>query len=448
MEILPVHVRLYKRAHWLVRLRWFAIAGVVLAAFVASYFLKLEIRSCCIYLTASVLFVTNISYFVLLRLVKKQDSSKIKRNSKRIINLQISIDFILLTVLLHYSGGIENPFIIFYIFHMIIGSTVLAPRDSYLQTTFALFLFIGLTYLEWAGFLEHYSLNKFISELISSDTWYLLAAIIVFIIASYLVVYMTSNIAVLLRRQEKAYRIANFQLQEQDKIKNEYVQRVTHDIKGHLAVIQSSLSILEKGTVAPVDEKNAKFVEAAYRRTLQLSDFVKDLLHLTNMRLNSKFEAEVFNLAELLEKAFDFVIPNAQNKNIALNQDFDNTLGVISGDKFSIEEVFTNLLLNAIKYTPEGGIVGLHAHLEKDYAVVEVYDNGLGIPEDDIPRIFEEFYRASNVKKTNTEGTGLGLSLVKQIVDRHQGTISVKSVVNEGTTFTVRIPVKPLGPLG
>ena len=109
-------------------------------------------------------------------------------------------------------------------------------------------------------------------------------------------------------------------------------------------------------------------------------------------------------------------------------------------NEFSINEVLTNLLFNAIKYTPEGKTVHLEAKGYDDHVQIDICDTGMGIPEGEIDNIFDEFFRASNAKKSNKEGTGLGLSIVKQIIERHGGEISAESQEGQGTTFTVILP--------
>ena len=109
--------------------------------------------------------------------------------------------------------------------------------------------------------------------------------------------------------------------------------------------------------------------------------------------------------------------------------------------------MITNLLLNAIKYTPENGTVNVNAGEQGDSILVEVIDSGIGIPEDEVDKVFDEFFRASNAKAVEKDGTGLGLSIVKQIVERHGGQIGVESKENEGTRFWFTLPKGP-GELG
>lgn len=144
---------------------------------------------------------------------------------------------------------------------------------------------------------------------------------------------------------------------------------------------------------------------------------------------------DMFSLKSTIYSAVASVRARAEDKSIALRCDIEPGVEKIFGNQFSIEEVITNILLNAIKYTPENGSVTFGARDEKDRVLVAVSDTGIGIPEDEKDKVFDEFYRASNARKHEKDGTGLGLSIVKQIVERHGGSIWVESIENYGTTF-------------
>ena len=243
-----------------------------------------------------------------------------------------------------------------------------------------------------------------------------------------------------LKKQEKALREANIQLREKDRIKDEYVSRVTHDIKGHLAAIQSCLYIGADESAGPLAEKQSNFLGRALNRTTQLSVFVKELLELTQMRLSGRLQMESFSLPDSISKALAAITTKANDKSIAVSSNIEPSVGQIVGNEFSINEMLTNLLFNAIKYTPENKTVHLEARSGDDCVQIDICDTGIGIPEDELGEIFEEFFRASNAKKSEKDGTGLGLSIVKQIIERHRGTITAQSQQGQGTTFSVILP--------
>jgi signal transduction histidine kinase len=243
-----------------------------------------------------------------------------------------------------------------------------------------------------------------------------------------------------LKKQEKALREANIQLREKDRIKDEYVSRVTHDIKGHLAAVQSCLYIAANESTGPLNEKQSDFLSRALKRNGQLTDFVKELLNLTQMRLSGRLQMEPFSLPDSISKALASIANRAKEKSITVSSNVDPSLGQIIGNEFSINEMITNLLFNAVKYTPENKTVHLEAKGYDDHAQIDFVDTGIGIPADELANVFDEFFRATNAQKSEKDGTGLGLSIVKQIVERHGGEISVESEQGQGTKFTVTLP--------
>jgi signal transduction histidine kinase len=158
------------------------------------------------------------------------------------------------------------------------------------------------------------------------------------------------------------------------------------------------------------------------------------------MRLSGQLQMEPFSLQNSISKALASVATNAADKSITVTSDIEPSLGQIVGNEFSINEMISNLLLNAVKYTPEEKSVHLEAKNQDDFVQIEISDTGIGIPENELGNVFEEFFRASNAKKREKDGTGLGLSIVKQIINRHGGEISVRSKESHGTTFSVVLP--------
>ena len=144
---------------------------------------------------------------------------------------------------------------------------------------------------------------------------------------------------------------------------------------------------------------------------------------------------------DILNELVEFIQPRAKEKNISLSLKKTN-IPVVNADPKNMEEVFSNLITNALIYTPEGGEVTVSGGIKGDFVVINVADNGYGIAPDEIPRIFERFYRSKTEKTRNIVGTGLGLPIVKTIVEAHNGTINVKSKEGTGSTFYVRLPLK------
>jgi signal transduction histidine kinase len=432
-RLLPKH---FGFAKWLIKLRWIAILLLVFSTYFVVNVLKISIQEIPVYILSSILLLLNCIYLILVNFLAKKDTLKIISAIRKILHFQISADLVILTIILHFSGGIENPFIIYYIFHMIIVSSVLTPIESYVQTSFALMLVAALAFLECFAVIPHYPLTGFISQDFFQNKIYIVGTGFVFVTTSYIVVGMTNSIVAKSRKNEDAYLKANLELEQKDVLKNEYVLRVTHDIKGHLGAILSCIKVLKTNIFGSLNEKQEEFVGRAYERTDVLSSFVKDLLNLTKKRLENNNEQEEFLVKELLNKIVSEVKPNAEEKAITLDVSIDNSIDKLKGNPFAIAELFSNILLNAIKYTPEKGNVKLNIKNRPDHIIAEITDTGIGIPEEEIPKVFDEFFRASNVKNDTKAGSGLGLAIAKQIVTSHNGRIWVESKLGAGTKFT------------
>jgi len=440
MEPVPEDIRLLRGAYWLVKLRWIAVVCVFVGIYISSNVLNIGLAVSALYAVATLLFVYNIVVRMLLDHAVKPGDDVPPGTIKRIIHLQICADLILLTILLHFSGGIENPLVFFFIFHTIIASILLSKRESYAQATFAILLFGLLVLLEHEQYIPHFCLTGFVPHCLQESTLYVVGKFGAFTTAVYVAVYMANYIATRLKLTEQAYRQTNAMLQEKDRIKDEYVSRVTHDIKGHLATIQGCLAVVTDRMGGKLEEQEADLVRRAHLRSVKLTNFVRALLRLTQMRLSNKLEMDNFSLAEALENTVDSVRARAEEKSITITCEIDRSVKNIYGNQFSIEEMISNLLLNAIKYTPVDGSVCIRARNNQDFVQVEISDTGIGIPAEEQGRIFDEFFRATNAKRTERDGTGLGLSIVKYIVERHNGKISVDSKEGQGTTFKMTLP--------
>ncbi|MBL6964669.1 MAG: HAMP domain-containing histidine kinase [Bacteroidetes bacterium] len=436
LELQPTNLRQIRLAFWLIRLRWYYIIGIVVAYSIAKYILHITIWGLPINSVVLFLIIYNSLSFFYLRHLKRSHIRRSLKVVNRMINFQISTDLIALTVLLHFSGGVENPGIIFYIFHMIIGSYILSTKESILQTTFALLLVGSMTFLEYTGIIPHYPLEGFIITNMYSNLTYIICTGVIFVITSYFIVYIIRTVIRESTKHEIAYLNVNHKLRQKDKIKNEYVVRITHDIKGHITAIQSCINVLHEKITGPLNQQQEEFVNRAHVRIEILNQFISDLLNITKIKLQQKYDKKYFDLNHSIEEVLKIAEENARNKDIIIVQKIDPSISKIFGEQSSIEEVIINLILNAIKYSPPGKNVTLSAEDKQDKVLIEVTDKGIGIPENEIDLIFNEFYRASNVKTQIKDGTGLGLTISKEIVESHGGKIWVKSNIGIGTTFS------------
>jgi len=432
--------RLIERIYWLIKLRWVAITGVVFTVLFAKHILNAPLNNIFLSSIAAFLAIYNLVFILYLRRLEKNKPAQLILIANRIANIQIALDLLSLTMLIHFSGGIENPFIFYFIFHMIIASILLSRRASFLQATFAVFLFALMVWLEYAGFLRHYCLKGFVLNDLHANKVYILGVSFVFISTLYLAAYMASSISVRLREREKSLKEANLLLEEKDRIKSEYVLRVSHDIKEHLAAVQSCLEPVAIGITGALNNAQKDLLDRAVERTNKLLFFVKALLEITRIKLSRDIGMEYFSLKKTVDNAIALVEEKAKVKGMGIVLRMDPGIDMIYGAEIYIEETIANLLANAVKYTSENGKISLDIKDGQETLLIRVSDTGIGIPKDEIPRLFNEFYRATNAKKTEREGTGLGLAIARQVVERHKGKIWVESEEGKGSTFSVILP--------
>jgi len=427
---------LAERLYWLIRLRWIAALGAFFTALFVTQALRFSLPVKPIYTVIAALFACNIIFFFFL--VRSEKKSSISIN--KIANAQISLDLASLAALIHFSGGIENPLIFYFIFHMIIASILLSRRASFLQATLAVFLFFAVIILEYARLLPHYCLREFIINCQYHNRIYIGGVSFVFVSTLYIAVYLTTSISSRLKQREKVLNAANEQLKEKDRVKSEYVLRVSHDIKEDLAAIQGCLEPVVRGITGELNPKQLDLIQRAAHRTAKLMFFVKALLEVTRIKLSKEIKMDYFSFKDTVCEAIFYVSPKAKDKNIAINSKVEQTIDQIRGSKEYIQETLTNLLANSVKYTPRGGKIDIGASDKGNRILIEITDNGIGIPKNELPRIFEEFYRASNAKEVERDGTGLGLSIAKQIVKMHDGRIWVESEEGKGSKFLIELP--------
>jgi signal transduction histidine kinase len=190
-----------------------------------------------------------------------------------------------------------------------------------------------------------------------------------------------------------------------------------------------------------VTEKQEQLLSRAKQRTKGLLELIKDLLDLSKIEAGKMVQyKEPLLLQEVVQRVVDLMRVEAENKKIDLQFSTPSEVPLIHADRHSMEGIFTNLISNAIKYTPEGGKVWVNLGEEVGFVKATISDTGIGIKKEDLPRIFDKFYRVKTTETRQIVGTGLGLSIVKSIVDAHLGSISVESEEGGGTTFTVFFP--------
>ena len=224
--------------------------------------------------------------------------------------------------------------------------------------------------------------------------------------------------------------------------RREFVANVSHELRTPLTSIKSYTETLLETDDLPEDLRS-KFLTVINNEADRMARIVKDLLTLSRLdsgRLDMKFTT--FPLDKLMGSVYDAMLFEAKNHRHELTLELDDPLPKIEGDRDRIEQVVVNIVANAVKYTPDGGNIVMAARNVKDGVEISVTDNGIGIPREDLPRLFERFYRVDKARSRERGGTGLGLAIAQEIVRYHNGTIRAESKLGAGTTMTVFLPLK------
>lgn len=232
----------------------------------------------------------------------------------------------------------------------------------------------------------------------------------------------------------RAYR----RLEGLESAKSRFFFMAAHELKSPVAAVQSSMDLLREGYLGDLPDNQLKLVERSYRRLGSLRSLLADLMDMGSLQGGSEGTAKDVDIGAAVSRIVDVLKDDATAKNIDFRVDIGET-GFLSMNEDHLDRLVSNLVGNAIKYTPSGGKVTVSTALDAGTLALKVEDTGVGISSDAISHVFEEFYRAEGVKKSH-EGTGLGLALVKRIADRYQIKMSVESVVGQGTKFTAVFP--------
>jgi signal transduction histidine kinase len=428
---------LAQRIRWFITLRWLAAAGLAVAITTAGLLLKLPLPLLPLYIGNLLLIAYNgLCQIGSARLRARMGSPGWLARAQRLASAQIYLDISLLTYLIYFSGGLENPFVFYYIFHMILSGILLRNRSAYLHATFAVLLLGGVMAAETFGIIPRHLLPGSAPE----PAMVQLGRLIAFASALYIAVYFTTTIVNRLRQRE-------LELEEQDRLKSRYVMTVSHDIQAGLSAIEGLLQVVLHGFTEAIGTKSRDLLARASIRAQSLLHFVRDLLDLSRMRAEAQVEKERILLAELIRAESEVYSAPIAEKNLTFA--FENAAGQpeLQANRTALSQLFGNLISNAVRYTPKGGSIRIRLVPGQASETVEVVveDTGIGIPSEHMDTLFRDFFRAPNARSISESGTGLGLSIVKQAVQMHGGTIRVESELGKGSRFIVTLPLACAG---
>jgi len=224
-------------------------------------------------------------------------------------------------------------------------------------------------------------------------------------------------------------------LGKQESLRKQLTADVAHELRTPLTSIGTHIEAMLEGVWEPTNER----LQSCHDEILRIGKIIQDLENLAKVESeNLKLDKSQIDLTELSEKAVGNFAADIDKKNLKIS--IYGASSAIYADQNRISQVLINLISNAVKYTPENGVIKILISEDKQFARLSVNDNGIGIPQDELPYVFERFYRADKSRNRMTGGSGIGLAIVKSIVTAHGGSVAAESHLNEGSCFVVKLP--------
>ena len=445
-----------------VKMRWLVVLGIIAVALFARYVFNIGFQTLPVFIICAFLLAYNLWMYLWNRRLAGEETELVIRRAQISGYIQVLLDLAVLTVLLHYTGGITNPFIFVYVIHTTAASILLTRRRAYELTTIAVGMAALLAFLEYSGIIGHVNLNGFVSDALYQQPNYVLSIIITLAVLTYTSTYITTAVAGELRQQHLKVDELRDQLMAEDKrelerfsgevanLKEErtrfvrLLSVVAHDLQAPLVAVQSCISYVLEGYAGETNDEQKDWLQRTSRRIDGLLVLITDLLDIPRIELGQlKQEMAEIPLNEVINHSLEGLDIVAKKKNLQLTVELPAQSPVIYGSSRRLQQVITNLTNNAINYTNEGSI-NIKLTENADEIRVDVTDTGIGIPSKDLPRLFDEFCRGSNVE---VKGSGLGLSISKRIIIAHGGKIWAESPLLEdgrGSKFIFTIPKQKL----
>jgi signal transduction histidine kinase len=477
-----VEEELFDRLGWFIKIRWVFLSGLLLTTFIALRWFRIDLPYLKILAVAGFILIYNTALYIHHALIIRKGKPD-ARATRIEANFQIGADYVSLSAVIHYAGGVENPFVFFYLLHVIIGSIILSRPQVWAHGLLAYLLFLTVVLLEYHEILPHYKLQGLFIRPEHQNLWYILAVSISLLIALLSAIYMSSTIVMSLRTREyelmqtrsmlqkksQDFEEANRELREKQMllVQSEKLASLgqlsagmAHEINNPIQFIQGNMRILSEAmeTILPIldrhVEANPDFMIARlqypfFRQhirtllddmtsgTVRIADIVKDLKKFA--RLDEGSLDQDVDVNEVVASSLRLV--HNKIKHYRIVTDLDPDLPEIKGNATEIEQVVVVNLINASEALGDraDGQIKVGTARGPEGTSVEIYisDNGPGMTEEVKQKLFDPFFTT----KQRTGGTGLGLSITYGIIKDHNGSIDVDTRLGEGTTFRYRFPV-------
>lgn len=579
--LLPQDIEVNNRR--LILTRWGAVAAMFVATFISVQVFQLGLNETALYVLGTIILIYNA---LLTWTLRHESANADLRNLRRLVALQVILDWLAMSAFLHFTGGITSPALIFFVLHVIMVTILLPGQSPYLYVVGVLAVVTISVIFEANGILPHYTILSEVPEMLHTSAAFIVTRLVFFGISLFATAYITASIMQPLRQRESqlaalfrtthsvsssldkdlvlehltthtrsalqalgvtirlldrdgqslrlvaaagsGYRsdeiipvrkgdvyfdvldghihflddkkpardilpgtikqvilipvrgeyargilsvyqtrassptpylerflqaiadegaiaiehaLAHEALQTAEKQRTQFVHVVTHELRAPVVGSQSMLRVLLANMGGQLSEQQRDIIQRLNRRMDSLLALINDLLSLAKATArDEQQQLDPVALNEAVRDSVDTFLYSARDKHQTLDVEVPDEMVYILATPGGIKRILENLIGNAVKYTPEEGRITVTLNTDAGYAVVRVRDTGIGIPEEALSKLGEEFYRAENARESGVLGTGLGLATVKQLIETFNGKMDVESKVGEGTTFHVTLP--------
>ena len=449
LELDEFWLAIRKRNLWFIKLRYGFVLVLIAFIILSITVFKIKFTSTqlvFLFAIASSIFVYNVIFHWIRRFIKYDPN---KFNPIHISLLQMILDLTSLSLLAYITGGIESPMYMFFVFHMIIGSLILPGAVVYTIASFFMLAFAVMISLEHTAVIPHHHVSGLLNFHLYDNFYFVAAYLATFTFMIFVSIYLSNGIAKQLYKREKDLVNSIKKINSAEKEKQKYIMGIVHEIKTPIAAVTSYLDLILQKFLGPIDEKVEEKLSRAKTRSDEAIQMINDVLNVSKLNLYDQFDVEEIDLKDLICNVVKRRKAQADSRLIKLTfEDKRKEEKNIFGDRYLLDIVISNLIGNSVKYGLDEGIVEVTLDNDDKNVLIEVCDDGVGIPKNELSKIFNDFYRGSNIKKISTEGSGLGLSVVKKILDRHNGSINVQSPSRlakknqPGASFTIKLPIE------
>lgn len=439
-----------KRVTWLFTIRWFTSIIIFVLILISNNVLNLQIKIFPTILIPIAIFFYNFVFSFFIDNIRR-------RTLFRLVNLQLFLDITFILLLTYFTGGVENQISFLCVFFIIFAGILLPPQNCIFITFYTILVYNLMVWLVFYQIIPFYHIFPHTSKEIFLNKAFISINSIFFSLV--MIISALSTISIMDKLRTKESRIIHLQsitkkqkkeleekaekLKKLDTLKSSFMLQVEHQLKSPLVGSLSIIDILLNRYNRIEDKEKKKMLVAILKKLKFMHEMIIDLLTLANIKdpdYNPDAEKNYVDLNRLIQKIVASLEDFIKKKHNQVIFKLDNSIEKILINEKQISLCITNIIHNAIKYTDNGKIT-ITTMRDKDRIKIDVSDTGVGIKEEEMKKIFKEFYRSSEVKEKGIEGTGLGLYIAYEVAKKLGGNIKVRSKIGEGSTFTITIPL-------